>query len=81
MTLPQPGAGVEIHSLPPAACRAANRSKNVTPGSTSAYPKVASSSRTRFMRFRSRTTLPRRTGADPPYARLRPVEIGHNGIP
>src|SRR5690606_3496337 len=32
------------------------------------------------MRVRSSTKLPEYTGAEPPYARLRPVEIGYSGI-
>ena len=35
---------------------------------------------TRFMRFRSTTTLPERLRAEPPYPRFLPVEIAKSGI-
>ncbi len=52
------------------------RSKYDTPGSTMAWHRPASTERMRFMRFRSTTTLPDRIGAEPPYPKFLPVEIG-----
>ena len=46
-----------------------------TPGSTSAKLRFASTSSTRFMRFKSTVTLPRTFGDGPPYAKFLPVEI------